>query len=122
MAANNLLTPTTYANADTGTTGNFISLSDQHVILNVQPTPNPVRVLLPDGSTAVSTHTGVLNLPALPMAARSVDIFPQWVGSLLSIGRLCDKGLAALYTTSPRRRRRRSPQRPPMPSHLPVAY
>ena len=66
----------------------------------MQSTSNPVRVLLPDGSTAVSTHTGVLNLPALPMAARSVDIFPQWVGSLLSIGRLCDNGLSALYTAS----------------------
>ena len=34
------------------------------------------------------------------MAARGVDIFPQWVGSLLSIGRLCDHGLSALYTAS----------------------
>ena len=89
-----------FANADTGTTGNFISLDDTHIILDVKVTKNPVTVILPDGSTAVSTHTGLLNIPSLPMAARGVDIFPQWVGSLLSIGRLCDHGLSALYTSS----------------------
>ena len=59
-----------------------------------------MRVLLPDGSTAVSTHTGCLNLPSLPMQARKVDLFPNWVGSLLSIGLLCDHGLRAEYTKS----------------------
>ena len=32
------------------------------------------------------------------MECRRVDIFPQWVGSLLSIGLLCDHGLLASYS------------------------
>ena len=87
-----------FANADTGSTGNFIALSDAHAILDVQPTSHPVRAMLPDGSIAVSTHSGQLNLPSLPAEARRVDIFPNWVGSLLSIGLLCDNGLLASYT------------------------
>ena len=86
------------ANADTGTTGNFISLKDASAILDVRVTTCPITVTLPDGSTAVSTHTGTLNLPSLPDAARRVDIFPNWVGSLLSIGVLCDNGLRAVYS------------------------
>ena len=60
----------------------------------------PITVTLPDGSHATSTHTGYLNLPSLPSAARRVDIFPDWIGSLLSIGVLCDCGLTATYTAT----------------------
>ena len=86
------------ANADTGSTGNFISLNDAHAILDVKTTTKPITVMLPDGSKAVSTHVGILNWPSLPIAARHVDIFPNWYGSLLSSGNLGDHGLMALYS------------------------
>ena len=64
------------ANADTGTTGHFISINDCSAILNVRITDNPVVVTLPDGSHVTSTHRGDLNILALPASARHVDIFP----------------------------------------------
>ena len=39
-------------------------------------------------------------MPTLPSAAQQVDIFPDWIGSLLSIGMLCDCGLTATYTAT----------------------
>ena len=66
----------------------------------MRPSDNHVSVTLPDGSQATSTHTGFLNLPSLPITARRVDIFPDWIGSLLSIGVLCDCGLTATYTAT----------------------
>ena len=47
-----------------------------------------------------ATHCGSLNIPTLPSQARHVDIFPDWIGSLLSIGMLCDCGLTATYTAT----------------------
>ena len=60
----------------------------------------PTRVILPDGSTTTSTHNALLNLPQLPITARRVDIFPGWLGSLISIGFLCDHRMTAVYTAS----------------------
>ena len=88
------------ANADTGTTGHFVAIKDCAAILDVRVTNAPITVTLPDGSQATSTHIGTLNLPSLPPAARHVDIFPEWIGSLLSIGVLCDCGLTATYTAT----------------------
>ena len=61
---------------------------------------SPISVTLPDGSITTSTHTAKLNLPSIPMSARHVHVFPGWVGSLLSIGALCDAGMAAVYTAT----------------------
>jgi hypothetical protein len=88
------------ANADTGTSGNYMGLRDCANLINVQLTDTPVTVTLPDGSTAISTHTALLNLPILPLACRLVHIFPQWHAPLLSIGLLCDAGMIAIYTAA----------------------
>ena len=54
---------------------------------------------LPNGQQVIqSTHTATLNLPSLPLAARSTHIFPTLTGSLLSISMLTDAGLTAIYT------------------------
>eukprot|EP01034_Spumella_vulgaris_P028684 gene28684-35585_t len=37
-------------------------------------------------------------MPSLPLAARTAHIFPGLIGSLLSIGILCDNGLTATYS------------------------
>ena len=58
------------------------------------------KMLLPDCSTITSTHNALLNLPQLPLTARHVDIFPGLLGSLISIGVLCDHGTIAVYTAA----------------------
>lgn len=85
-------------NADTGTTGNFIAVSDLTVLLDIKPTLHGITVELPNGEKIVSTHTATLNMPTIPLAARSAHIFPALTGSLLSIGLLTDAGLTATYT------------------------
>ena len=86
-------------NADTGTTGNFISLPDAAVLLDIKPVGDDgISVALPNGHVIKSTHTATLNLPSLPMSARAAHIFPTLTGSLLSIGMLTDAGLTAIYT------------------------
>ena len=86
-------------NADTGTTGNFISLPDAAVLLDIKPVVNGISVALPNGQIIISTHTATLNLPTLPLSARAAHIFPSLQGSLLSIGMLTDAGLTAIYTS-----------------------
>ena len=51
---------------------------------------------MPNGDTVTSTHTCLLDLPSLPIAARRGHIFPHFpAGALLSIGQLCDAGCTA---------------------------
>jgi Reverse transcriptase (RNA-dependent DNA polymerase) len=46
-----------------------------------------------------STHTALLDIPALPLAARTVHIVPDLhENSLLSIGQLCDAGCTVEFT------------------------
>lgn len=87
------------ANADTGTTGHYLSFCDVNVITNVQPlSPNtPVVVTLPNNSHIRATHSALLNFPHLPLAARHAYLFPHLTSSLISIGMLCDNGLTAHY-------------------------
>lgn len=91
--------PTIYAegNGDSGTTGHYLPISCEHMLLNVQKTASPIRVECPDGSIMVSCKTGVLNLPQLPMEARTCHIFPNINGALLSIGKFCDHGMIAMF-------------------------
>jgi hypothetical protein len=78
-----------------------MSMRDSSSLVNVETTASPITVMLPDGSTAVSTHTALLNVPSLPLSCRLVHIFPHWHGPLLSIGLLCDAGMtAAIYTAA----------------------
>eukprot|EP01034_Spumella_vulgaris_P043049 gene43049-53425_t len=64
------------ANADTGTTGHYMCLSDANMLVNVQPTDSGILVKMPDGSEIRSTHTASLDLPMLPTGAREAHIFP----------------------------------------------
>ena len=91
------LIPQHEANADSGTTGNYICVSDISMLCDVQPTSHGILVKMPNGSFIQSTHTARLNLPSLPAAAREAHVFPSLAGSLLSIGLLCDCDLIAIY-------------------------
>ena len=82
------------ANADTGTTGNFISIKDMQAIENIITVEkgNGINVELPDGRAITSIATGQLKWKWLTKDARTVHIFKELTGSLLSIGMLCDAG------------------------------
>ena len=87
------------ANADTGATGHYICLQDSSLLTHLTPTKHGIIVELPNGSIIQATHTALLDLPSLPLAARTAHIFPDLKnGSLLSIGEMCDHGLTAQYT------------------------
>lgn len=93
------LASTSHANADTGATGNFMSVDDMSCLINVKPATQPIAVQLPNGEHIWSSHTALLDIPALPLAARVAHIFPKLTSaSLLSIGLLCDHGCTAVYT------------------------
>ena len=87
------------ANADTGTTGHFISIKDRNIMQDVKPVEKGkgITVEQPDGSTIMSIATGKLPWDWLPDEARTVHIFESLTGSLLSIGLLCDAGYEVIY-------------------------
>jgi hypothetical protein len=67
-------------------------------LINVKPATQPIAVQLPNGEHIWSSHTALLDIPALPLAARVAHIFPKLTSaSLLSIGLLCDHGCTAVY-------------------------
>ena len=87
------------AAADTACTGHFISTNDRNAVLDVTETANGISIQLPNGQWLQSTHTAMLDLPKLPLAARHAHLFPGLtVGSLISIGVLCDHGMEARFT------------------------
>jgi hypothetical protein len=90
---------TSNAIADSGCTGHFLQVNSP--CLNRTPTSNGLRVLLPDGSTIQATHTALLDMPNLPLAARQAHIFPQLKhNGLISISQFCDLGCTALFTST----------------------
>jgi hypothetical protein len=89
------------ANADTGASGNYIATRDMSSLIDVRPAgAESIVVSLPDSTTNVSTHIGLLNFPHLPLAARIAHVVPDFTGSLLSVGTMCDNGMIAVYTDS----------------------
>ena len=87
----------TTAILDSGTTGNYLMLDTP--CDDIRPAETPVQVQLPDGRTMNSSHTGILCLPGLPLAARRAHIFPALKDhALLSVGLLCDHGCQVHFT------------------------
>jgi hypothetical protein len=66
MVTNNT-TRTSTAITDSGCTGHFLQANSP--CLNKTPTSNGIRVLLPNGSTIQATHTALLGMPNLLIAA-----------------------------------------------------
>jgi hypothetical protein len=65
------------------------------------PVSPGLDVLLPSGATITSTHQATLDLPSLPLAARTCHLFPDLTsGSLISIGQLCNYGCTANFTAT----------------------
>ena len=92
-------TRTSTAIADSGCTGHFLQVDSP--CIDKIPTNNGLRVLLPDGSTIQASHTALLDLPDLPLAARQAHIFPQLKhNALISIAQFCDHGCTAVFTAT----------------------
>jgi hypothetical protein len=70
------------------------------MLTNIRKTVTPIAVKLPNGRVITSTHSGLLNITTLPIAARTAHIFPQLTGSLLSIGQFCDSGYSAVFNSA----------------------
>jgi hypothetical protein len=52
---------------------------------------------MPNGTVLTSTHTALLDLPQLPLAARQAHIFQDLQCALVSIGQFCDNGFDAHF-------------------------
>ena len=92
-------TTVSLANADTGTDGNYMCHLDMKYVTSLKPDTSR-SVSLPDGRLIVSTHSGVLDLPSLPLSARKCWVFEELIGSLLCPGDWVDSGANVMYTKS----------------------
>eukprot|EP00804_Cyclotella_cryptica_P009776 CCRYP_013222-RA/>CCRYP_013222-RA protein AED:0.61 eAED:0.59 QI:0/0/0/0.5/0/0/2/0/172 len=83
--------PPEYAILDSGATAHFIIKGA--MVKNKQPTCNPLKIKLPDGSVNQSTHTCNLDIPWLPDTVTEAHIVPGLAHSLLVATRkFCDAG------------------------------
>jgi hypothetical protein len=86
-----------WAILDSGATSNFLT-TGAHVT-NIQPTQKPIVARLPNGDKVHSTHTGTLDLPGLPSAARLAHIIPGLAShSLISVVTICNAGCDVFFT------------------------
>jgi hypothetical protein len=68
---------------------------------NLQSVSDGIFVMLPNGDRIQASHTALLPLPQLPLAARHAHIFPALRNrALLSIGQFCDSGFEAIFTAN----------------------
>jgi hypothetical protein len=74
--------------ADSGASSHFFTTNAP--LLNKQPADRPIAAHCPNGTIMCSTHTGELDTPSLPVAARQGHVTPELSSqSLLSMGQLC---------------------------------
>ena len=85
------------ANADSGATGNYLTVADIGVLRNVclSSQTDQISVAVANGTLLQSTHHGYLDVPG--HGAMIAYIFPQLKGSLLSISQLVNVGLKVMY-------------------------
>jgi len=81
------------ANADSGATGNYLTVADISVLRDVciSAPAQQISVAVANGNLLQSTHHGFLDVPG--HGAMIAYIFPQLRGSLLSISQLVNVGL-----------------------------
>ena len=65
---------------------------------NEKQISNGPIVALPDDTTMQATHSGILNIPQLPLKAKIAYKFPSIKKSLVSISDLCNEGGSATFT------------------------
>lgn len=93
---NTVINPTTHSIANTGATETFLqSVNDA---TNIGKADTLITARYPNGTTSQTTHIGQLNLPQLPMSARTTHILPDlthW--GLISISKICNAGCQVLF-------------------------
>lgn len=96
-ASDTHINQTVLANADSGATGTYLTVSDIKVLNNVQLSAitEQISVSVATGALIHSTHHGYLNIPG--HGSIRAYVFPQLKGSLLSISQLVDLGLRVTY-------------------------
>ncbi len=86
-----------WAVLDSGATSHI--LTTDVLALQVTPTLTPITARLPNGERVQSTHTCILDLPALPPNARAAHIIPGLAShSLISAVTLCNAGCNVNFT------------------------
>jgi hypothetical protein len=83
--------------ADAGASGHYFNLSASPFLSNIQDALEPLQVSMPNGSRITSTHLGVLQIAG---EGETVHLFreEQLGMSLLSVGKLCDRGMSVIYS------------------------
>jgi hypothetical protein len=81
---------------DSGCTIHFLLVNAP--CLNKVKSRTPLTVRLHNGATMESYHTAELDIPELNAAASKAHVFPGTASqSLLSVGKLCDKGYIVTF-------------------------
>ena len=88
--------PVQMALSDSGATGHF--LVDGAPAINIQPTQNPIHILLPNGNRIQSTHTCNLDIPWLPNHVTEAHIVSGLShSSLISTRKFCAAGYKVIF-------------------------
>jgi hypothetical protein len=85
---------------DSGCSETYIGIHDSDLITDMRECADGPTVLLPNGAHLKATHSGLLNLTSLPIAARRCYVLPGLSKSLVSVGALADAGLTTTFTAT----------------------
>ena len=96
--ANNISISVDSLNADSGSSGNYVSIRDMKYLTQLQPCTNSTRisVKVANGQVIHSSHIGKLVLPSGHTVP--AHTFAEMHGSLLSVSSLVDIGYKVLYS------------------------
>lgn len=83
--------------ADSGATSHFVTINAP--IVNKKVAKQPLAITTAGGAVLYSSHTGELDLPYLPVAARRCHVVPSLRDfSLLSVGQFCDANCDVIFS------------------------
>ena len=84
--------------ADSGCTSHFLGVNAH--CTNIKKCAPGVTVKLPNNMSMEATHTALLDMSHIPLAARHCHLFPDMRNkALLSIAQFCNNGYRAIFTT-----------------------
>ena len=85
-----------YAIEDSDTSGNYLHV--QAPVLNKVLIHDDLTTIIPDDITIKAYHKVTLDIPSLPLEARTCCIYPHLDKSLLSTAAMCNSGGTTLFT------------------------
>jgi hypothetical protein len=89
--------PRNCKNADSGATGNYLTVQDSAMLKDLRPASSrqQIHVQVANGQSIKASHIGFLELPG--RRKMTAYVFPELQGSLLSISELINLGLKVVY-------------------------